>query len=38
MYQNRHWKYCAVIFILLNGWVIYRYWMEIINSYLYWNQ
>ena len=38
MYQNRHWEYCAVIFILLNGWVIYRYCMEIINSYLYWNQ
>ena len=38
MYQNRHWKYCAVVFILLNGWVIYGYWVDIINSYLYWNQ
>lgn len=38
MYQNRHWKYSAVVFILLNGWVIYGYWIDIINSYLYWNQ
>lgn len=38
MYQNRHWKYCAVVFILLNVWVIYGYWIDIINSYLYWNQ
>ena len=38
MYQNRHWKYYAVVFILLNGWVIYGYWVDIINSYLYWNQ
>ena len=38
MYQNRPWKYYAVVFILLNGWVIYGYWVDIINSYLYWNQ
>ena len=38
MYQNRHWKYYAVVFILLNVWVIYGYWIDIINSYLYWNQ
>ena len=25
MYQNRHWKYSAVVFILLNVWVIYGY-------------
>ena len=38
MYQNRHWKYYAVVFILLNVWAIYGYWIDIINSYLYWNQ